>query len=358
MGKKARVVPQRRPTKRQLSRWQREAQIRRLVLAGGAFAILLVVAIPIFGFAREYVFKGQEPVARVNQAILHLSDYTQILNLRSYQLDEQIKNLQGLGQSGGQLQVSLQYMESARAALPNQVMEDWISEQLVRQEASRLGISVSPEEVTTAMKPESDPDTLASGDPKPLSDEEFQRRYRDFLSRAHTTDALYRSLIELTLLSQKLEARLSEEIQSPAPQVHLQAILLTTEEEAKAAKDRLDKGEDFAQVAKEVSLDQSSKEQGGDLGWAPRGLLDKELEDAAFSAKVGELAGPVETNEGYYVFRVTEREESREIEPSTLEEIKAGVLDRWLVEAEQKSQVERLLTYEQITWAQKQYQRR
>ncbi|MDP2726815.1 MAG: hypothetical protein Q8P59_04670, partial [Dehalococcoidia bacterium] len=162
MSKKTRIVPQRRPTKRQLSRWQKEKQVQRFILAGGAFAILLVLAIPIFGFAREYAFKGQESVARVEKSVFHLSDYAQILGLRYYQMDSQLDNLQqAIGQanaqkSGGQsgdqtgnqggdpLQANLQSLQQARLSLPYQILEDWISEQLVRQEASRQGLTVTP----------------------------------------------------------------------------------------------------------------------------------------------------------------------------------------------------------------------
>ena len=52
-------------------------------------------------------------------------------------------------------------------------------------------------------------------------------------------------------------------------QIHLAHILVKTEDEAKKVKDRLDKGEDFAKVAKEVSTDPGSKDKGGDLGTVP-----------------------------------------------------------------------------------------
>lgn len=359
MGKKARVVPQRRPTKRQLSRWEREKKLQRLILAGGAFAILLVLAVPLFGFAREYVFKGQEPVARVNQRVLTLSDYAQVLALRRYLLDAQIENLQrAAAQAGGQLQASLQNMEMARTALPTQVAEDWIQEQLVRQEAARLGLTVSPEEVTAAIRPDFDPIPGEAGEPKPLSEEEFRDRYQDFLNRARTTDARYRGLREWLLLAEKLEEHLRQQVQSPAPQVHLAALLEGTEEEARAALDRLGKGEDFAQVAREVSQDQESKEMGGDLGWVPRGLLDRELEEAAFSLQAGQVGRPIRAAQGFYVFQVLEREESRGVEPSILEQVRAGAFDRWLEEAQEKNRVERLLTSDKVAWAEKQNLRR
>lgn len=359
MGKKARVVVQRRPTKRQLSRWQKEKQVQHFILAGGAFVILLVLSIPAFGFAREFVFKGREPVARVEENVFTLSEYASILSLRTYLLDSQIDNLQrALGQSGGQLQTTLQRMESLRASLPNQVVSDWISEQLIRQEASRQGLTVGPAEVTEAIRSEFDPVPEEGSEPKPLSEEEFQSRYRDFLTRARTTDALYRKQREFTLLAQKLESRLQEQVPSQGPQVHLQAILVGTEEIAQDASARLEGGEDFAQVAQEVSLDTPSKEKGGDIGWVPRGLLEKEAEEAAFSLKVGQTSPPLDTAQGFYILKALEREESREIEASLLDRLKSNVLDQWLEQAQEKVVVERYLTSDKVTWAEKQNRKR
>lgn len=358
MGKKARVVPQRRPTKRQLSRWQKEKQVQRLILAGGAFAILLVLAIPMFGFAREVAFKGQEEVARVDQSVLRLSEYSQILGLRSYLLETQSENLQRLaGQAGNQLQSTLQALERARVSLPNDVVGDWITEQLIRQEASRKGLAVSQAEITDSVRTEFDPRPAEGEEPKPLSEEEFQSRYRDFLGRARTSDALYRRMKEFTMLAQELESRLQEEVPTAGPQVHLQAILVSTEEDAKNVLARLDQGDDFAQVARETSLDAQSKESGGDLGWLPRGVLEKEAEDTAFSMKAGQVSGPVEADQGTYVLKLLEREESRDIDPAALERLKAGVLDRWLASAQEKARVERYLTSDKITWAEKQNRR-
>jgi len=71
--------------------------------------------------------------------------------------------------------------------------------------------------------------------------------------------------------------------------------------------DRAREGEDFAKLAAEYSKDKANAENGGDLGFFTRGRMVKEFEDAAFSAKVGELVGPVTTRFGYHIIKVTDR---------------------------------------------------
>lgn len=70
---------------------------------------------------------------------------------------------------------------------------------------------------------------------------------------------------------------------------------------------RIAGGADFAKVAGEVSEDPGSKARGGDLDFFGRGQMVKEFEDAAFNAKVGDLAGPVRSPFGYHLIQVTDR---------------------------------------------------
>lgn len=82
-------------------------------------------------------------------------------------------------------------------------------------------------------------------------------------------------------------------------------ILVETENEADAVLARARGGEDFAALAQELSKDTGSAPQGGDLGEFTRGRLVPEFEQAAFAAEVGEIVGPIETEFGWHVIKVT-----------------------------------------------------
>ncbi|MBU2446330.1 MAG: peptidylprolyl isomerase [Bacteroidetes bacterium] len=66
-------------------------------------------------------------------------------------------------------------------------------------------------------------------------------------------------------------------------------------------------GADFAKVAKDYSQDQMSAVQGGDLGWFGKGMMVPEFEKAAFNAKIGDLVGPIKTNYGFHIIKVSNR---------------------------------------------------
>jgi len=84
--------------------------------------------------------------------------------------------------------------------------------------------------------------------------------------------------------------------------VHCCHILVKTLTEANTLKARLDKGEKFAEVAKQISLCPSGK-KGGDLGTFTRGKMVKEFEKAAFELQKGQVSGPVKTQFGYHIIK-------------------------------------------------------
>lgn len=95
-------------------------------------------------------------------------------------------------------------------------------------------------------------------------------------------------------------------------QAQARHILVETEEEANNVLQRLEGGEDFAELATELSQDPSSAARGGDLGFFPKGTMIQEFEDFVFNAEVGEISEPIETQFGYHVIEVTDFKDSLE----------------------------------------------
>ncbi|NLU13359.1 MAG: peptidylprolyl isomerase [Gammaproteobacteria bacterium] len=81
-----------------------------------------------------------------------------------------------------------------------------------------------------------------------------------------------------------------------------------TDEQAKAAAqsaiERINAGEEFAAVAKEVSDDIGSAEQGGDLGFAAQGVYEPAFEDALYALENGQISAPVRTDYGWHVIKL------------------------------------------------------
>ena len=96
------------------------------------------------------------------------------------------------------------------------------------------------------------------------------------------------------------------ELMKKNPQVRASHILVEKEEDAKALRTRIVKGEDFAKLAKENSKDPGSGSNGGDLGFMQRGQTVPAFDEMLFKLKPGEMSEPVKTEFGYHIIKVEE----------------------------------------------------
>lgn len=121
--------------------------------------------------------------------------------------------------------------------------------------------------------------------------------------------------------------------------VHLRHVLVNSEDQAKKVMDKLKKGQNFADIAAKESIC-PSKARGGDLDWLPKGRLVKEVEDAAFSMKKGEVVGPIKSKFGYHVLLL---EDKKPASTSTFDETKDYIMEQ-LDYRNQQKQYEKLAT--------------
>jgi parvulin-like peptidyl-prolyl isomerase len=330
-------------------------------------------------------------------------NYIANLQAQKAQLDPADESSQFLAQY---LQQSIDEARSQMTILDMQVLDDLIDEELIRQEAAKNGLSVTEQEVDDAIQREvargagfvTAPDATATAaaaveatttaafftptplptatptltvteavspttptptvPPTPLptthvmAKGEFLERYKAMLDtlrrEAGFSEADYRRTIETNLLYGKLRDLFASRVPTSEEQVHARHILVETEEEAQTVLARLEAGEDFVSLAKELSTDESTREDGGDLGWFPRGMMVPEFEEAAFALQPGETSDIVQTSFGYHIILVEERDPDRELESYFLEQRKASALSDWLEEQRQSEAVERYWSSDKV----------
>lgn len=142
-----------------------------------------------------------------------------------------------------------------------------------------------------------------------------------------------RDTIIAKITEDAVKKRYDEEVAKfvPGDEIHVFHILVKTEDEAKAIIADLDKGGDFAAIAKAKSIDPGSAQNGGDLGFVGKGKTVKAFEEAAFALKVGTYtAKPVQSEYGWHVIKVTE---TRKEAPPTLEARADAIRQEMLREA-------------------------
>jgi foldase protein PrsA len=104
---------------------------------------------------------------------------------------------------------------------------------------------------------------------------------------------------------------------------NVRIVLTKTKDKAAQAKSALDSGQSWKSVAKKYSIDQASKNKGGELqGGVAKGQQEKALDTAIFAADKGKITGPVKTQFGWYVFEVEKITKGKQ---QSLEESKANI---------------------------------
>ncbi|HEV2974071.1 MAG TPA: peptidyl-prolyl cis-trans isomerase [Solirubrobacteraceae bacterium] len=200
--------------------------------------------------------------------------------------------------------------EQEYKSLQQEVLGFLISSNWVLGEASSLGVKVSDAEVKKQFEK--------------IKDQQFPKaaEFEKFLKTSGQTvsDLLLR--VKLNLLSSKIQQKIVKEKskvtnaqiekyykENPkrfevAEKRNILIILTKAEAEAKKAKQEIESGKSFGSVAKRVSIDPTSKANGGKLPGVVKGQEEKTLDEAIFTAKQNVLSGPVKTPFGYYIFEV------------------------------------------------------
>jgi peptidyl-prolyl cis-trans isomerase C len=146
------------------------------------------------------------------------------------------------------------------------------------------------------------------------------------------------------LTEEMLAAKMIDQIVAEAPevslQVHARHILVASGEEAQRIRDLLLSGEDFADLARQYSLDTSTRPAGGDLSWFPRGyLLIPEVEEAAFSLQPGEISEVVTSTLGFHIIQTLEVME-RELKPEPYRQLREQMVEAWLSAHRQAGEIQ------------------
>jgi foldase protein PrsA len=202
--------------------------------------------------------------------------------------------------------------ETEYQTLRDNVMAYLIRAEWLQREAEAQGIKVTAKEVE-----------------KKISDERKARGlskeadWNKFLKESGQSEADIRENIQVDLYRTKLIEKISEgkdkvsDAQIKAyydknkarfatpEQRDLRIVLTKTKAKAEQAKAALDDGQSWSSVAKEYSIDEQSRKDGGKLTGVTEGTQEAALDSAVFKADKGDVEGPVKTQFGYYVFAVS-----------------------------------------------------
>lgn len=213
-----------------------------------------------------------------------------------------------------------------------QILNWMIEQKLMEQAAAEQGIVVTDEEVNAV---------LTEIIEETGGEEAFQSQIeQEGMTRQDVWDGLYAELIGAAVIDQ-----VTGSVPETAEHVHARHILVDTREEAERLLARLEAGDDFAELARAHSQDESTKDAGGDLGFFPRGvLMATEVEEAAFALQPGQISPVVESSFGFHIVQVTEREPDRPLSPENLQHLRERAFQQWIESLWAEAEIERFVS--------------
>ena len=208
------------------------------------------------------------------------------------------------------------------------------AELIMKQVAPDYGISTpTEEEIDTYLMEQ------ARGTNETITDAEFDTWFEDQLANTGLTEEEYREIVGHIIIANRLEEIVTANVPSTVPQVHLWVINLDSNDTAVSVKARIDGGEDFSTVAKEVSLDETAKENGGDLGWLPTELLSSDISAFVDVLDIGKCSDPfpyvtssssTEVVTSYFLSMVSEKSGAMQVTDDQLAALKSKAMNDWL----------------------------
>ena len=355
----------REQTRKQMSRAEREARMRRRIIyvVGGVLAV--VAALVAFGLIREVLIKPTEPVAVVNGQPISTTEFQSRVKLVRAQLRQQANFAQQLGDTQSLDSITSQLQQPTM--LGSQVLNGMVDELLLAQVAKDYNVTVSPEEIDTAIEEQfgyqrnpptpsptntprptptaSGPVTETATPPPtplptstPISQESARQSYQDYLRGLQVSDQDYRKYVEQNLLGNKVREALAATAPTTTEQIKFQYIRIETATVPTVTEMLNQDG--FGAVYQAIvsnTFPYSSSVFASEVDWVPRDAISSTEEigpavmEAFFSTPVGQMTPIVANPAGTasYVALITDHG----VEPlssSFLQQEQTKMVEDWL----------------------------
>ncbi len=381
-------------TRKYRSRVREEQRQIRFIRIGTGIVVAVIILIALIGFYVELVAKPAAdrrakealkttPAVTVNGTMVSIAEWQarvrferQLRINQITQISQQLGFLDPSTEFGQQLitQGQAQIQEignelSLGDGIAADVLNQMVDEQLIRQEAARRGIVVTPEELqkfieidlfgypfppTPEPVPTLPPPTLSptatvtpeptltpTVAPTPRSLQDFEADYKQYTEQVREltemTEEMWRSIIEGQLYRDKLEEAFGAEVETNVQQVQGRYIVAEELETAEAFLARLEAGETFDALEAELEADESEEPTArtGQFSWSPVGIIDQrfgeEFGTVVFNTDAGRYANQVITSAaGQFYVVLVEGNETRELADYLIDQQRSDLFESWL----------------------------
>ena len=321
------------------------------MLLFGIFGLILIAAIPIYGYYDTFVSPHRSWIVRVNDETFTMGYLLKLLRMQ---------------QAGSEATGQSMNLGSKPFDLVNLLAEN----ELISQAAPRYKIEVTAQQIDTEIRrriigaapmEETSPDQV---------EREFQERYRFYLNRVQLSETEHRRIVRYELLNEELLEHLGQEIPIEMPQVRLYSIPVidqgekSAEEIADEIRTAFARGVSFPELVKQYAPPDIVRKE-GEVGWMPRGvspasdplLFDEltpcenpeEWRGCQISEPVTDF-NPTNSEFSLTIYVVREKSNLREVEDRFRTMLKTRSLDGWLAEEKRVNDVQINFDSDRYAW--------
>lgn len=300
------------------------SNLQMFLLGIGALVVILV-AVGLVLEVRAVKNLSQNSVVVGVAKVLHLSAAK--INGDSVLYSDYVSDLQTLNKFYGK---NADVPKPTDEQISDQVISRLLANNLISRLAKEFKVKIGPNDIDTFKK-----SLLEKFQTEEAAEKELMDNY------GWTMDQYIVKVVNPILLEQNLQKAFESSTDSNLDkyvddQVHARHILFMVTDpkddakvkaQAQSVLNQLKKGADFTVLAKQYGSD-STKDQGGDLGWFGHGEMVPEFEAAAFSLKAGELANQlVKTQFGYHIIKVDEAKRVKDYSKYMSDNLKAAKIE-------------------------------
>jgi len=272
--KQKKTIPERTPTKHQLSKWQRQMKIRRILIIAAVVFLVGISSWVGYEYYEDYrasTAAWREVVIKVNGVPFTMEYFVDYFAMLLAANTADVNN-----------STIISYIANYMA----DYVDDYVvNEELLRQGAKSLNITVTAEAIQAELK---------------------ERKWPD--------EKVYRDIISTILSQEKLREYFGSQLPDTMAQAHVQVVFVESQEVATELISQVEAGGNFTALAAAFSCNSTVK---GDLGWLPEELMPNTLiANAAFNFTLGEISQPIyeETaakEVGYWLIEVTDKQDEK-----------------------------------------------
>lgn len=275
--------------------------------------ILLLLAFFLTACQREEKQLSPSPktLAKVNNEVITEKDFSEFLKVQGIDISQGVED-----------------------EVKKNLLVQAIEERLILQEAKRIGIDVTDEELEKAIVAFREQLSSELQQEIGLDEELWRKRLKSSILLNKVITLVVGKYGEVSDREALEYYNVNREDFKRPEEVRALQIVVATEDEANNLLKRLKRGkEDFKKLAREFSLS-PDREKGGDIGYFSRGEMPEEFEEVVFSLKIGELSPVVKSPYGYHIFKLIDR---RKAGVSEFSHVKEEIKRRLKAEKEDKA---------------------